>query len=174
MAFDPDTERGVLKQMLISIEKSINEKNFEPAFEHLHPDVVLIVQNGETLKGIDAIQDFNKRMFDGQSAVLKDHSTTASEDEPAEFYGNLALAHGKVVDKFVFAGGKTVELTSKWTTTLIKEDDKWQVLSLQFTSNVFDNPLLEASKNSLKYFTLIAFVLGFLIGGFILRRFKKS
>ena len=76
--------------------------------------------------------------------------------------------------KFVFATGNEFELTSRWTATVRKEGGRWSVIALHFSTNMFDNPLLNTAKNQLMLFSGIAFLLGllvmFLIAKFILKK----
>ncbi len=150
-----------LKVILKDVEASINNRDLETALKHLHKDCYIIFQNGEIVKKHSGIIAFNDKMFKGENAILKNHSATASVDDDALFYNeNTTTAHGTVIDKFSFMDGVDMEVKSKWSASLIKENDQWQVISLSFSANIFDNPVLNNIKKVTKYFAAASFLLG--------------
>jgi len=138
-----------LKQMLIEAQAAINDKNIDEILPYLHPDAFLVLQNGEVLKGEKELKAFFDRVMKGPSSILESHSVVAEEAEPAWIYGDTAVAYGTSVDTFDFRGGEVFEVESRWTTTLLRHEGQWKVVSLQFTTDVFDNPLLNKARNSL-------------------------
>jgi len=52
---------------------------------------------------------------------------------------------GTCVDHFRLTSGKTFDLTSKWTATVVKNAGQWKVASYHTSSNIFDNPILNAA-----------------------------
>ncbi len=171
---DEQEELGKLKAMLTDIEAAINEKDIERVLGYLHPEINIVFQNSEVVDGIEAVRAFNDRMLGGDSPVLSGHSVIATEDKPAEIYGNTAVAYGTSIDNFQFTDGMDIEVVSKWTTTLIKENDTWKVISLQLSTNVFDNPLLSAANASIKYFTAGGLILGIFLCFAYFRWIRKS
>ncbi len=93
----------------------------------------------------------------------------------SEFYGdNTAVTYGTTIDSLTFVGGKKIDLHSRWTATLYKENGQWKIVSLQFGVNVFDNPILSAVKKSIVYFSLGGILAGLIVGVFIGKRTKKK
>ena len=153
----------ILKNMLTEIEQAINKKDIDDVLAHLHPNVNIVFQNAEIVDGVEAVRAFDEKMLKGDSPILKGHSVKATVDKPAEIYGDTAVAYGTAVDRFQFAGGMDIEVTSKWTATLIKENDLWKVVSLQFSTNIFDNPLLNKANEMAKYFGIGGILLGLVL-----------
>ena len=75
-----------------------------------------------------------------------------------------------------WGAGKTDEdiLGNKPTASKPKQDDDWKILQLQFSSNLFDNPLVNSAKNNLIMFTVISALAGILIGFLAGRRRKAN
>lgn len=127
-------------------------------------DVVVTFLNGEVSRGIPEVRAYFEKTLGGQSAILKDYKTTAKENVPARFHGDVAMADGIAEDEFTFADGSTMSVTSHWSTTLVKQDDQWKVSQLHFSSNIFENPLVAAAQKSMTIIGAIALVLGLIIG----------
>ena len=163
MKVDRSADHQMLRDMLVKAITAINESRFDELMPYFDPQANVIFQNGEVADGIDAIKQFNERMFKGGNPVLRGHSVTATADKLTKFYGDTAVAYGTENDHFSFVGGMELDLTSKWQTTLIKKDGQWKVVSLQFTSNVFDNPLLASANSTTKYVGIGGFLFGIIV-----------
>lgn len=170
-AEDYKEDRIVLKTILADIETAINKKDLTSALKHIHPEGFIIFHNGTVAKGHEGISAFNDKMFKGNAAILKGHSTKATVDAPATFYDHdMAVAYGTVVDNFKFMDGLDMDVESKWSATIRKNEGKWQVVAMSFTANVFDNPILSNAKKSVMYFALGGFLLGLIICIFVGKR----
>jgi ABC-type Fe3+ transport system permease subunit len=87
----------------------------------------------------------------------------------SDLYGPTALAYGKSRDHFKLTSGLSFEVNSLWTATLVKEDNQWQVTSFHASTNLFDNPLLNAAKDLTVWVGVLA-GLGGLVLGYVLAR----
>ena len=138
---DRTADHDALRVMLIDAVKAINEGRFDDLTKYFDPNIDVIYQNAEVADGIPAVQAFQKRILNDNGGVLKGFKTTVTADKLTKFYGDTAIAYGTAVDHYTLATGKEMDVTSKWSTTLVKENGVWKVVSLQFTTNLFDNPL---------------------------------
>jgi ketosteroid isomerase-like protein len=171
---DRTADHNTLRAMLIDAEKAINEGRFNDLEKYLDPNVTVVYQNAEVADGLAETKAFQERIFNKSNGVLKGISSKVTADKLTKFYGDTAIAYGTSLDHYSFVGGLEMDLTSKWTTTLVKENGQWKVVSLTFTSNLFDNPLLTNAKASAKYFGFGGLVVGLLIGFFGVRFFRKK
>lgn len=170
---DRADDHAALRLMLVEAEKAINGGKFDDLTQYLDPDINVIYQNAEVADGIPEVKKFQARIFDKTSGVLKSVKTKLTADKLSEFYGDTAISYGTAVDHYSFIGGLEMDVTSRWSTTLVKKNGVWKVVSLQFTSNLFDNPLLSSAKTSAKYFGIGGALAGILIG-FIGCRFLRK
>lgn len=168
-------DHEALRAMLTEGVKAINDHNIEEVVQFFHPDINVVFPNAEVADGVDAVRDYYNKMLGKSNAILKDISTEASADALSEIYGNTAVVYGSMFTYYTFAGGMELEIPTKWTITLLKENGTWKVISMQFTANLFNNPLLSKATSSAKYFGIGGLLLG-LIFGFLIFRFlrKKS
>jgi hypothetical protein len=61
----------------------------------------------------------------------------------------------------------------RWTATLHRSNDKWSILSLHYSANMFDNPILDALKSSIKWIVLGVGIISILVGFFVGRWSRK-
>ena len=169
---DRTADHNALRAMLVEATKAINERDFKNVEKFLDPNANVIYQNSVVADGIAEVQAFQKKMYDGESAILKEYTADIQADKLTEFYGDTAIAYGTIVNHFTFTGGLQIDLPSKWAATLIKQNDEWKVVSLTLTSNIFDNALLTSAKASAKYFGFGGLISG-LILGFLIFRFSR-
>ena len=171
---DRTADHDALRVMLIDAEKAINEGRFDDLTKYFDPNINIIYQNAEVADGIPAVQAFQKRILNDKGGLLKGFKTKVTADKLTEFYGDTAIAYGSAVDHYTLVTGQEMDVTSKWSTTLVKENGVWKVVSLQFTTNLFDNPLLSIAKASNKYFGIGGLVLGLILGFFSVKLLRKN
>lgn len=171
---DRTTDHNALRTMLVDATKALNERNFPNIEKYLDPNVNVIYQNAVVADGVAEVQAFQKKMYDGDSAVLAGYTADIQADKLTEFYGNTAIAYGTINNHFTFTGGLKMDLPSKWTATLVKKDGNWKVVSLTLTSNIFDNPLLTSAQASAKYFGFGGLALGLILGFLLFKFFRKN
>lgn len=169
-----ETDRREMKVLLESIVKDLNDGAIENFDQYLAPDAVVTFYDGRHAVGGEAVKAYMQKMLTGDNPVLKSITTTAEEDTEAKVYANdFATAHGWLKNELVFIGGKKMLVDGRWTTSLIKQDDHWKIAALHFSTNIFDNAVLNEAKNNLWMFTIFAFVVGFIFG-WLFKRAKKS
>jgi ketosteroid isomerase-like protein len=165
-----DAERAVLRDKLNFIESALNDKAFDRVVPLLDENAVIVFLNGEVTRGIDQARAYFDKTLGSSNPILSDYTTRAAVGAPARFKGNIAIADGSTQDTFVFANGSDMVVDTKWTVTLGKQGEDWKILQLQFSSNLFDNPLVNSAKNNLVMFSAVAAVAGIAIGFLIGRR----
>lgn len=171
---DRDAERAALRNILGSIETALNDKAFDQVLPLLDENAVIVFLNGEVTRGIDQVKAYFDKTLGNSSPILSDYTTKATVGAPARFIGDIAIADGSTQDTFVFANGSDMVVDSRWTVTLRKQGGAWKILQLQFSSNLFNNPLVNAAKNNLLMFTTVAAVAGIAIGFLMGRRRKVN
>jgi ketosteroid isomerase-like protein len=142
---------------------AFKEKDIDRLLACLHPDVIGIFQNAEVCRGHDDIRAFHKRMSEGDNRTVVSQTTDFVVDDLSTLYGDdTAVAHGTMTDHFVLKNGMEFDLVSKWTATMVKENDKWLVASIQASTNMFDNGVMNMT---LKWNSVKMGGIGLLVGG---------
>jgi ketosteroid isomerase-like protein len=170
----PDTARqaAIHEQLRMLRERmfaAYEKRDMDALLADVAPDVVITWQNADRNNGHGEFKEFYNRMMKGESSVVKDVSTSFEVDDTSILYGNdTAIARGTQVDKFVLTDGSNFTLNSKWTATVVKENDAWKVASFHVSANIFDNPILDVAKGWLMKAGigggLVGLIVGLLIG----------
>jgi uncharacterized protein (TIGR02246 family) len=137
-AEDPvhDELRAYRDQML----KAFEEKDIDTMLSLLTDDVVITVQNAETLRGHDEVRAFHERMSGGDEPYVEVLKTDFEVDDLSIIHGgDTAIAFGKMDDHFKLRAGMEFDLHSRWTATLVKTDAVWRLAAFQVSTNMFDN-----------------------------------
>lgn len=156
-------DREAMLTVLGDIEDALNDRDLTAALKHLDAEVIITYQDATVTQGRDEAADYYKRMMEGAGAIVSEFSTVASVGAPAVFHGDTAVAYGTTTDTFVLARGLEFTLEANWSTTLQKRDGEWVVLALHFSTDLFDNPLLNNARRMYWMTGIGGVVLGLLI-----------
>ena len=156
-------DRQQLRVLLDSMEKSVSDIDVEATLKLMQPTAVVTWQNAEVSYGVDAIREYHRRMIVGAAAKVKKFSTKATLSAPAVFYGDTAIAYGTEIDTYELAEGLSFSLNANWSTTAVKTDGQWKVAALHFSTNLFDNPLLNNAKRMIWVAAIAALLAGIVL-----------
>lgn len=165
-------DRQQLRTLLEQMEKAISALDIDGVLKLLQPDAIVTWQNAEVSRGHAQIKAYHERMIKGANPIVKKFSTKATLGGPAVFYSDSAVAYGTTVDTFELTEGLSFTLNANWSATSVKVDGQWKVAALHFSTNLFNNPLLNNAKNMMWVAAGVAFVLG-VIAGLLLMRMRK-
>ena len=105
--------------------------------------------------------------------TFKAYKVPPTPDELTIFYGNnTGVSFGHTIAQYKLLG-KELELKSRWTATLVKENGRWLLAGYHVSMNVLDNPLINAAKGGL-YLAAGAALVGGLVLGLLLGKRKKA
>jgi len=166
-----DELRDLRDRMYAAYEK----RDMETLLKDVSDGVVITWQNGERNVSHEEFLAFYDRMMNGNNPIVKDMSSKFEVDDLSILYGDdTAIAHGTLEDTFLFTDGNELTLPSKWTATVINENNQWKVASFHVSSNIFDNPILGVAKNWLIRVGTGSGIVGLFIGLIIGRISKKT
>ena len=142
--------------------------------KYCHKDIIATWQDGTTSEGhAGVIAEFDKlKQFIDKMTV------NASTDKRLILNdGNLVISSGEMKDHYVLGRGPSVNLNSRWSATLIKDSDRWLLVSFSASTNAFDNEVVSLYLKSQKYTVSAAAVLigigiGLLLSRIMNRRSK--
>ena len=130
--------------------------------KYCHKDIIATWQDGTTSEGhAGVIAEFDKlKQFIDKMTV------DATTDKRLILNGgNLVISSGEMKDHYVLRRGPGVSLNSRWSATLIKENDRWLLASFSASTNAFDNEVVSLYLTSQKYTVLtVAGLIGVGIG----------
>lgn len=165
-----DPAHDALRATRTELIDAITKGDFDRVLKSVHPGVVVTWQNNEVCRGHDGLRDFFNRM--GKDA-FKGYKTPPTPDGLTILHGgDTGISVGETVASYSLLGS-SYDMKSRWTATLVKENDRWLLAGYHLSMNVLDNPILSAAKGSL-YGVGGAAAVGGLLGGFLLGRRRRS
>lgn len=168
-------DREALLVILSGMEDALNAQDLSAALQYLDDDIIITYQDSTVTQGLDGATEYYNRMMEGAAAIVSEFSTEASVGAPAVFHGDTAVAYGTTVDRYVLARGLEMTLNANWSMSAQKKDGEWKVIALHFSTDLFDNPLLNNSRRLTRIVGVAGVVVGMLIMWIIGRvRRKRS
>jgi len=161
----PDTksieaELGTFRE---GIFEAFNQGDYKAMLEkYCHKDVIASWQDGTTSKGHDGVL----AEFDKLSKFI-DKMTVHPETDMRLILndGNMVISSGHMKDEYHLSRGVHVALKSRWTATMVREDDKWVLVSFSASANAFDNEVVSLYLRSTMYLSAgIASAAGLIVG----------
>ena len=165
-----DPAHAALRALRTEIIEAITAGDMDRVLKSVHPNVVVTWQNNEVCRGQEGLKEFFNRM--GKNA-FKGYKVPPTPDDLTILYGgDTGISFGETVAEYSVLG-KSHEMKSRWTATLVKENDRWLLAGYHLSMNVLDNPILGAAKSSLYAVGGGTLVAG-LLGGFLIGRRRRQ
>lgn len=170
-----------LRDLRTKMQDAMNAGNSEALLEGVTEDVVFSTMNGDVVRGKDGIREYFQKMMSGADSPVKSVKTNFEADDLTILYGGslgepetsgVAFGHSK--DHYVLKDGTELNVSPRWTATMIREPDGWKVASFHYSVNVFDNPVMNQMRSSLAKIASLAavvcLILGFVFGRLSVRK----
>lgn len=145
-AVSPDALHDELRRLRDEVLAGIERGDFEAIAPHLHPNVVFTPMNGEVCRGPQEIRAYFDKMLKGEKPVVKSVRFDLEVDRLTDLYGDTGLAFGSSNDHYTLTNGMEFPVGTRWTCALARENGRWLITAFHASANVFDNPILERSR----------------------------
>ena len=165
----PEQLHQDLRKLLATIEKALNAMDIDTVIANVTGDVVYTTMNGDVAHGRDGIRKYFEGMMKGPKPRVTSLRTHFEVDELSHLYGNnVAIAFGSAQDHYALAGGDTLDVNARWSATMIRIDGRWLIANFHYSTNIFDNPVLDEQRKFLLISTTgagaVLILLSFVIG----------
>lgn len=156
--------------------EAVNKKDLEALVKEVSPAIRFTAMNNEVVRGHDELRAYYAKMMDGASRIVDDMSITGEADDLSLLFADnkMALATGKSDAFFKIKGGLTFTVPLRWTAVMENNTGKWTISAIQFSANMFDNPVLSAATSFWKWAAAGCAAAGLALGFFIGRRKAKA
>ena len=145
----PQKIEAELDQFRDDLFHLFNQEKYKELLEkHCHKDVIATWQDGTTSKGHDGVlAEFAKlRKFIDKMTVKPNTDQRLILND-----GKLVIASGNMKDDYELSGKGTVGLDSRWQATLVRENDRWVLVSFSASTNAFDNQVIDLYLKKAQY-----------------------
>ena len=143
---------------------ALNKNDIDRLLTHVHPQVVLTAPSPDSDKqvsrGKEGVKAYFDKMFTGPDRRADSMTSEVKVDELSLLYGgDTAIAWGSSNDTYKMRDGSLFKLRTRWSSTLVKEGDRWLIAEFHVSVNMFDNPLVTMTAQ------WVAWISGGLAGG---------
>jgi uncharacterized protein (TIGR02246 family) len=145
----PEADAAVhdaLRALKNDMEQALNARDLDRLLSHVTPDVVFTTMNNDVSVGKDALRAYYTRMLTGPERKVEALTAKFEVDDLTRLYGDTGLAQGSSTDRYALRDGSDLLIHGRWSCTLVKRDGQWLIASFHYSTNVFDNPVLEQVK----------------------------
>jgi ketosteroid isomerase-like protein len=173
-AADVEATHDELRTLRDGLIAAVNKGDLDAILSYCHPNVTFTSPDGRIHKNIEGVRTYLTEMTGGPDPYVKSFTIQPMVDDLTVLYGgDMGVSTGKSVDRFELKTGMTFDVNTRWSCTLVKQNDGWKIANFQSAADLFDNPLLEMAKGSLYWTGGIALAIGLavgFVGGFIMRK----
>ncbi|MEN8180722.1 MAG: nuclear transport factor 2 family protein [Pseudomonadota bacterium] len=141
-----------LRQLLKTAQEAVNSDRPELLEEYLHKDYIITVMNQEVVTQERPLKQLFHDWFKKPDAILKSLRIDPEATIETRIYGGrFGFCYGTSVDTYALSDGREFAFDSKWTATLIKEDEQWKLLALHVGVDPIENPLIDGYRSGLGF-----------------------
>ena len=160
-AQESEKDHDVLRQMLRIGTEALNTGNLDAFKTILNEPFFITTSNQKTFTDLSGFKSYYEELFSGSNAPLKSLNLDPKAEIKTTFITeNVGICHGTSNDTFVFKNGKAKKMITKWTATVVKNNDNWKLANLHLAVDAFDNPMLESMRQAVYLAGGIGFVVG--------------
>jgi ketosteroid isomerase-like protein len=170
-----ETLHNELRALRDQAVAAVNKRDADSLMQVLDPNITFTAMNNDVVHGLEQAKAYYQRMLVGSGRIVEEMSLTVVPDELTGLYenGTIGISAGSSMAHFKLATGTEFDVPLRWTATLHRSNDKWSILSLHYSANMFDNPILDALKSSTKWIALGVGFISILVGFFVGRWSRK-
>lgn len=164
-----EQDRVALRAVLSKATQALNTRNIDSLTGDVHPGLTVITVDNQKLVGLDAFKNYYATLFDGPKALLNKLEIKPIADEGTRFLDdNSGVAYGASEDTYHFKDGDVSVMNTRWSATVQKDGGTWKIVSVHFSANVTDNPVLSMTKKYALKFALAAGAGGLVVGALLM------
>lgn len=167
-------DHDALRALLVQSAAALNARNLDAAAPLLDPGLTLITVDNQKLVGLDAVKKYYAGLFEGPSAMLTKMEVKPVADDLTRFISDTSgVVYGVSDDTYTFRDGDVRTMKTRWSAVVQKEGDAWKLVNVHFSSNLLDNPMLDAAKASVTKAALLAGLVGLVVGALLMALLRR-
>jgi ketosteroid isomerase-like protein len=152
---------AIIRTREVALE-AINTRNFTTIEPYLHPTFTITTVDNQVFHKVPEFEKYWNQQF---STSIQNIKMALKEDIVRTFLSpETAVSSGEAIATFSFKDGNAADMAMRWTAVLQKFQNKWTIQSLHFSSNLLDNPVLNAAQRLGRTVSIASGVGGFLLG----------
>lgn len=163
-----------LRSFKADLVEAVDAQDVDQMISLLTEDIVVTWQNSEVVRGHQGVREFFERAQSASERTFLGYTVPPTPDDLTILYDNrTGISFGSNTGQYMVAG-KQFEMTNRWTATVVKQGGRWLLASYHVSSNLLDNPVLNATKTVMLWGIGIAFVAGLALALIGIRLFPRK
>ena len=151
-----------LRALKNKMQRALNDRDLDTIVANITDDIVFTTMNGDTVRGPEEVRAYFETMREGPDRVVESVTTEFEPDDLSILVkDDVAIAFGQSDDHYVLTDGTEMNVVARWTGTMVRDGDSWRVASFHYSTNMFDNPVLDAQRSLMTMVGIIAFLVVF-------------
>lgn len=164
-----------LRELRATMERALNDRDLDTIVANVTDDVLFTTMNGDVVRGPEMIREYFEKMLSGPDAVVDTvTSSFVADDLSLLVEDDVAIAFGHSDDHYVLKNGMDFRAKARWSATLVRRDDHWFIANFHYSTNMFDNPVLDAQRSTLIKGSVVVAIAALLVGFFAGRARGRS
>jgi hypothetical protein len=167
-------DHDALRAMLVNTAQALNTRQLDSIAGVVHPGLTVITIDNQKLVSLEALKEYYAGLFEGPTALLTKMETKPVADEVTRFLGDsTGVVYGASDDVYHFRDGDVRNLKTRWSAVVAKEGETWKLVNVHFSTNLLDNPMLDATKAAGQKIAIAAGVVGLVLGALLMALLRR-
>jgi ketosteroid isomerase-like protein len=178
-AQDQEAAHQELRALRDACVAALNSRSFDAIPPLLAQEFTIVTVDNQKFTKLDDFRGYFEGLFTGPNAMLEKVEVQAETDELTRFLGSgdTGIAFGTTNDTYHFKDGDVRSMKTRWSAVVKKEDARWKLASVHFSTGLLDNPVVDAAASFARTGILAAGIGGLLAGaglGALLARRRRA
>lgn len=166
-----------LRQLLQTVTAAINTQDYDKMLPVISDHASITPITAHFLENKQAIVPYIDSFF-GKDKFIKSFNVNFTPDELTELSADKTwgISHGSGLEHYILNDGREYDIKTRWTATLVLENNQWKIKTMHISTNFLDNPILDETSAAIKKMLILGAIGGLVVGlilGFFLFRKKK-
>lgn len=172
-----EEDHAALRNLLSDVAMAMNERDVPKLVNSLASEFSVTTVDQKTLSSAKQLEDYFEKTFNSPNSLVTDLKISPEADVLTKFMGESSgYCYGDSLESYTMRDGRKVEMKSRWTASLVKENGRWKIAAVHAGVNFLDNPLVHKLGSAVTRSAAVGFAGGavvVLLIGFVLRKIKS-
>jgi len=161
-----EADHEALRTIKDEITLAINNQDIDQLRKYFTEDFVFTTVDQTVLTDLASMKDYYDLMLKADDSLVSSLQMAPEAEIQTVFLDeNTGYCYGVSEDTYaVRSSGQSVSMNSRWTALVVKESGQWKIKAVHVGVNFIDNPLIDSLKSLAWRNSLIAVVIGILLG----------
>lgn len=157
-------DHNALRSLMGNVVVAMNNRDVSLLMNSLAKDFSVTTVEQQILTSPKELEDYFEKTFKSPDSIVSDLKISPQADVLTKFTGEKnGFCYGKNLETYTMKDGRKIDMESRWTAALVKEDGQWKIAAIHAGVNFLKNPVVEKLGSAIPKTAII----GFLCGGLV-------